>query len=278
LWSPTSIGPLLYKRNVVTIHDISYLDNPEWFSSTYVALYSNLQPLVIHKSVHIVAVSEYTKQRIIELCKVSEDKISVIYEGCDDIFKPQDPVSVKSVLEDIGIRGRYILALGAVSPRKNFSRQLAAWKSIADRYKDVELVIVGKNGLQFSGENELGVLPNRTRHLTTVDDNFLVKLMAGATALLYASLYEGFGLPIIEAMNTGTPVMTGNITSMPEIAGNAALLVDPYNIDEIANGICRLLDDDGLRCQLRDKGFERVKMFTWDNAAQRTWDLLKTLA
>ncbi len=274
VWSPTSIGPWSAPNHVVTVHDIASLEHPEWYGNAYARLYRALQPPVVRRARKIISVSEFTKRRLIETLNIPADRIVVIYEGLDAAFKPQDPAEVRAALDRVGIGQRYLLALGAVSPRKNFRRLLEAWQTICMDFPDVELIVVGETGLLFSGNASIGSLPPRTRHLTGVGDELLVKLFSGAIAFLYPSLYEGFGLPILEAMATGAPVLTSNVTSLPEVAGEAAIFVDPLNTADIASGMRRLIADDGLRASLRLAGIDRVRQFRWDAAAQETRRLL----
>jgi glycosyltransferase involved in cell wall biosynthesis len=159
--------------------------------------------------------------------------------------------------------------VGAVSPRKNFKGLLTAWALSKQGAEGVTLVVVGKEGLRFSGGASLGHLPDSVHHLGVVDDEDLARLYSGAKGLLYPSLYEGFGLPILEAMSSGCPVLTSNCTAMPEVAGPAAILVDPLSEESIADGINRLAQPE-LAAELRARGLERCRQFSWQRTARIT--------
>jgi len=185
----------------------------------------------------------------------------------------QEDVRAKYSLAD-----PYILAVGAISARKNIARLFDAWRTIADRVAPVRLAVVGEAGLGFSTMSSVGEPPPRTACLGRVGDDELAALYGGALAFVYPSLYEGFGLPPLEAMAGGCPVVCSNATSLPEAVGDAALLVDPLSVDSIASGLVRIIEDDALRDSLRTRGPRQAARFTWDHAASRIGALLHEAA
>ena len=167
-------------------------------------------------------------------------------EAASAIFFRRSDRAVERIKERFEIRAPYFLAVGAISPRKNLARLLAAWSRVMGDMDGASLVIVGKEQLRFSAYSTMDTLPEGAVHLTSVDDDELACLYSGARGLLYPSLYEGFGLPILEAMASGCPVLTSDCTAMPEVAGDAAILVDPLSVESIAGGIRLLADKAAL--------------------------------
>ena len=200
-----------------------------------------------------------------------------------DLFKPAPPQAIDSVRRRYGIEGPYLVSLGALEPRKNLPATIRAFASLPEDLRPA-LVLVGSASpwnregwdLVQSALDELPI-PVRERIVLTgyVPEAEKVALLSGAEALVYPSLYEGFGLPVIEAMACGTPVLTSNTSALPETAGNAALLVDPDDVEAIAEGLQRLLTDRSLRRALRDAGTARASAFTWEATARQTADILR---
>jgi glycosyltransferase involved in cell wall biosynthesis len=198
---------------------------------------------------------------------VPDSKVIVAGEAASAFFFHRPDAEVQRVKVRFGIRGSYFLAVGAISPRKNLTRLLAAWGQVFNDMDGAKLVIVGKERLRFAASSMLDTLPDGVMHLASVDDDELAGLYSGARGLLYPSLYEGFGLPILEAMASGCPVLTSNCTAMPEVAGDAAILVDPLSAESIAAGI-RELAHEGRALHLREKGLDRNRLFSWERTAQ----------
>jgi glycosyltransferase involved in cell wall biosynthesis len=266
LLSPAGCGPLAHQNHVVTIHDLAVLERPEWYSRSFALWYTQLLPALCKRARRIITVSNFCKRRIVESLGVSPDKVAVIGEAASGCFFPQTGEVVRDTLKRFGLRTPYFLAVGAVSGRKNLTRLLGAWTQVANRVDGAGLAIVAKEGLRFAGCSVLGRLPERTVHFRSVTDEELACLYSGSLGLLYPSLYEGFGLPILEAMACGCPVLTSNCTAMPEVASDAAILVDPLSEEAIAEGIvdltCRRRADD-----LRTRGFQRCREFSWESTA-----------
>ena len=189
--------------------------------------------------------------------------MNVNYSGVSNKFYPVSKKEREIILKKNDWPEKYLLAVGSLQPRKNLDRLLKAWKIVSPKFKDVQLMIIGEGDKIFSstGINEI---PERVKMLGYINDTNLVALYSGAIGFVFPSLYEGFGLPILEAMACGTPVITSNLTSMPEIAGDAALLIDPYNINCLAEAMEMILSSESLRNDLKEKGFKRVKEFSYE--------------
>jgi glycosyltransferase involved in cell wall biosynthesis len=278
LWSPANTGPLIVRRQVVTIHDAAVLDHPEWFNPRFSSWYGFLLPRLARRVEGIITVSEFSRQRLLERTGVSGDKVSVIHIGVDDeMFHPVSSEKVSRTIERFGICNSYFLAVGSIEPRKNLQRVFEAWERVYLRLRPTKLVVVGGSGKVFSG---LGYkrIPDGVVFLGRVDDEFLPSLYTGAIALIYPSLYEGFGLPPLEAMACATPVIVSDTTSLPEVVGKAALTVNPFSVEEIADAIMRIYDDADLQRRLSRLGLARAKEFNWGSVARRTMDVLHQYA
>ena len=278
LFSPANTGPLSVAKQVVTIHDLSVIDRPEGFNPSFRVFYRFLLPRLARRVRAVITVSAFTRERLIEWAKILPSRVYVIPNGVDRRFSPQQIDSIERLRNALQIPSPYyILSLGSIEPRKNLPRLLAAWERIQRELpQEVWLVVAGGKG-KSSVFNDVGIqnLPPRVHLTGRVADELLPALYSGALAFVYPSLYEGFGLPPLEAMACGTPVLTANVTAMPEVVGDAGLLVDPYNVEAIAHGIRRLVEDSALREELRKKGLERAKQFTWERTAELTWAVLE---
>ena len=248
LHCPTYRGPLRSVRPlVVTVHDLAVFRHPETFNRWTRAYSPRLVPRVLRAARRIIAVSEFTRRELVELLRVPDEKIRVVPNGVDDVFTP----------EGARADGDYILAVGTLEPRKNLQRLVEAARST-----DIELRVVGARGW---GKVDVG--ENGVRWLGEVDDAELARLYRGAACVAYPSLYEGFGIPVLEAMACGAPVVTSRGTAMEEVADGAAVLVDARDTAEIAAGIERAAAD---REALVARGLERAHAFRWDAIAEAT--------
>jgi glycosyltransferase involved in cell wall biosynthesis len=279
LFSPSNSGPLEVKHQVVTIHDTAVFDFPESFNSRFAAWYRFLVPRLARRVRKIITVSEFIKDRIVTHTKVRSDKVVVIPNGVDSRFSPQAALQLEQMIAALRLPGsRYILAVGTLEPRKNLGRLFRAWENIQNHVsEDIWLVVAGGGSSQIFNTVHFGNLPPRTLLTGHVEDSLLPALYSGAIGMVYPSLYEGFGLPPLEAMASGTVVLVGNQSSMPEVVGDAGLLVNPFDVDAIAEGIYRIVHDVQFREESRTKGLSRSKQFSWDDTMRRTWDVLQSV-
>lgn len=273
----TYTGPLFPPCSMVnTIHDVAYKVSPEWFSPRDRAVLSVGISLTMKRCARIITVSQHAKSEIIRFLKIPSDKIDVTLEASAPQYKKLDDALLlqSDTLSRLGITSPFILAVGNLQPRKNLLRLVQAFaKTMKKSTQDCQLVLVGKAQWKesdiYTCIEENGLTDNVV-FTGYVSDEDLIVLFNKTILFAYPSLYEGFGLPVIEAMACGAPVLTSNVTSIPEVAGDAAILVDPLNTDEIADGLHKILTDPDLRKALIDKGMERDKVLSWDSCARAT--------
>jgi glycosyltransferase involved in cell wall biosynthesis len=278
LWSPNNTGPLAVARQVCTMHDIIPVEHPEWFNARFAAWYQWLLPRLTNRVRHLIAVSQFTKDRLVERFKVNPENITVVWNGVDSQFRPRTAAEIDEMRDALGIRcPRYLLSLGSLEPRKNVGRLLTAWARLKRELpEDLGLVVVGSKGASLVFQDAAIVeIPNGVHFTGYAKQEHLPALYSGALGLVYPSLYEGFGLPPLEAMACGTPVITSNTTSLPEITGGAALLVDPLDVDAIAGAMLRLVRDENLRTSMRQRSLAHASKLTWDLSAARTRQVLE---
>lgn len=265
-------APMLRRTRVVTtIHDLGFLAFPEAhtrFQNMYLRLTTQWAARAAHR---IIAISQATADDFIRYTGVDPQRVVVIPHGVSTEFHPNHPPS--------DIYPRYMLYVGTLQPRKNIVRMIEAFAQ-ADVHPDTHLLIGGRTGwlsqpLQQRIE-ELGVA-HRVHLLGFVPDAQLYGLMCGARAFVFPSLYEGFGMPVLEAMASGTPVITSTTSALPEVAGDAALLVDPIDVSAIAHAMHQIDTDDALHATLRQRGLERAAQFTWAQCATHTLAVLRGL-
>ncbi len=260
-------APLFYKKQIVTIHDLAFLRNPKWFSKTFYLYYRFLIPKIVKNSQKILTVSYFSKNEIMELLHIPQTKIEVIYNAVD----------VKFHFNPNAKKKKYILTVSSIDPRKNLKNLILAYKKLSP--KDYKLIIAGSKNKIFNNTDfreAINGVPGIefTGH---VNDKKLVKLYQEATLFVFPSLYEGFGLPPLEAMACGTPVIVSKTASLPEVCGDAAYYVDPHDPDNIAKGIKDVLYNKELQNQLIAKGFARVKMFEWKNSVEKLLKIINEL-
>lgn len=279
LFVPAHVVPLLHPPTVVTIHDVGYRAFPETHTARRRLELELTTRWSLRAARHVITISHATKRDLINWYGADPNRITVTHLGCSSIFTPPaDPRAVAAITAHYGLGQRpYLLYIGTVQPRKNLSRMIDALAlTIAAGY-DLDLVIAGKRGWLSEPiarrAGELGIT-NRVHFTGFVADADLPALLAGALAFVFPSLYEGFGMPVVEAMACGTPVITSTSSSLPEIAGDAALLVDPLDTNAIAAAIMRLSDDDDLRATLRQRGLARARLFNWETCARQTLAVL----
>ncbi len=260
-------------RTLLTVHDLSFVRAPETASPSLRAYLNAVVPRSVRRADHILADSQATKDDLIALYGTSPQKVTVLLSGVNPRFAPvTDTDALRAVRQKYKIGDApYILCVGTVQPRKNYERIIRALAALPSQYRDVKLVICGGKGwLMDSIDQTVAALGLGERVIFPgfADDVDLPALYSGAALFAFPSLYEGFGLPILESFRCGTPVLTSANSSLSEVAGEAAIMVDPYSVDAICDGLLRLLDDMELRELLVVAGKQRAEAFTWDVAAQ----------
>ena len=282
LFSPSNTGPLAVSNQVVTIHDVVPLDHPEWLNPRFAKWYQFLTPRLARRVRHIITISEFTRQRIQYHMRVPREKISVIPNGVDVRFNLQAASSLESLHTALGLPYRsYVLYVGSLEPRKNLKGLIEAWRRLQDQLPDdLWLVICGAKGPSriYADQDDQADLPPRVHFTGHVPDHLMPVLYARAEFFVYPSVYEGFGLPPLEAMACGVPVITGNRTALPEVVGEAGYTIDPGDTDEIAEAILRLADDTALRQDLALAGMKRSYAFSWEATARQTISVIRNAA
>ena len=275
-------GYLSLNTNVpqlAVIHDINFVHRPgdlPWLKSRY---YNWFFPGFARKAGRIATVSEYSKQDIIKSFNISKEKIDVVYDGVNKIFKPVTEEEQLAVRNQIAGGKRYFLFVGALNPRKNIYGLLRAFNEFKKLSgSDIKLVIVGgemhKADKIFRFREQMDYKEDVvfTGRVATVQ---LQQIMGAALSLVFVPFFEGFGIPVVEAMSAGVPVICSNTTSLPEVGGDAVLYVDPFNIEQIAYALTRMADEPELRKTMIKKGFEQKKKFSWDKTSRLLWSSLE---
>jgi glycosyltransferase involved in cell wall biosynthesis len=269
--SPTFSAPIYQPcKTIITVHDTIHLI----FGKSIHRLYYRyiVKPAMVRAS-HIITVSEYSKADIVKYLGIPKEKVYVTYNGIDERFRPAHNKTTDNIKKKYGIFSRYILFVGNQKPHKNVDNILKAFKTAMEKDRLNHLLILA--GVKNSYIKTGGDLDRQIVYINNHTDDDLIELYQSADLFLSPSLYEGFGLPMLEAMACGVPVITSNRTSIPEVTGDAAVLVDPENIEEIANAICRVLLDENLKRDLIKKGLERARVFSWRKMAEETLELYK---
>ncbi len=268
-------------KQLAVIHDINFEHYPEFLPFLVRKYYRYFFPKFANKATRIATVSEYTKQDIVKTYNISADKIDVVYNGANKKYKPTS-LEIKNKTKQKYTGGAdYFLFIGTIHQRKNLFNLIKAFDKFKDSSNnDVKLLIVG--AIMWDSKKLKEVL-NNTKHRADIifagrlNDNQLADVIASALALTYPSFFEGFGIPIVEAMYSDVPVITSNVTSMPEVAGNAALLVNPFSVDSIQNALADMYNDANLRNSLIEKGKMQCSKFSWEKSAEKLWNsILKT--
>ena len=283
LHSPDFIPPFRRNcRSIITIHDLAFILYPQFLTKHAARYYGRIDEAV-RRTDAIIAVSQATKQDVISLLGVPEHKVTVVHEAASPMFRPiRTPELVQRVRGRFGVHTDFALFVSTIEPRKNVPTLLRAFRKLLDDYRiDIKLLLAGAKGWLYDEVfrlvTELNLIED-VAFLGRVSNEELVWLYNTAQVLVAPSIYEGFGLMPLEAMACGTPVVVSNVSSFPEVVADAGLLVDPFDVDELAVAVWRVLSDSELRASLIEKGFKRAALFSWDKAARETLDLYHGLA
>lgn len=260
-------------KSVFTLHDLAFRFYPETHTSLNRWFLTLMMSRFLRAADQVVADSECTKRDAVHLYRLDEAKIKVIYGGVNPRFRPADPQEIEAVRARYGLPECLILSVGTIEPRKNLTSLVDAYRALRHRGAEFKLVIVGKKGWLYQSFfrrlRELG-LEDEVIFPGFMPDEDLPALYSAADLFVFPSLYEGFGLPVLEAMACGVPVITSNTSSLPEVAGEAALLVDPNSVEELTSAMRSVLESKQLRDELRAKGPKQAAKFSWESAARET--------
>jgi glycosyltransferase involved in cell wall biosynthesis len=275
LHSPDFVPPFRANcHTVITVHDLAFLLYPQFLTRESARYYGQIDQAV-RRADHIIADSQSTRQDILDMLGAPPDKVSVVYLAANDIYRPIPLAQARQrVAEKFGLTGDFILFVSTIEPRKNLPTLLRACRQLLDAYKlEVGLAVVGVQGW-LSGEipslvEELR-LTDRVHFLGRAPDEDLLHLYNAATVMAHPAFYEGFGLPPLEAMACGTPVVVSNASSLPEVVGDSGLLVEPEDVEAWAVALWRVFADDALREELSQKALARSRCFSWERTARQT--------
>ncbi len=283
LHSPDFIPPrVLRAPSVITVHDLAFLLYPRFLTPDAARYYGQVDP-ASRSAAHVIAVSQSTKRDVTRLLGVPEHQVSVIYEAAHPSARPLDKAEAHAhVQQKYGIAEPFILFVSTIEPRKNLPTLLAAYSKLLEAYKsNARLVVAGHKGW-LTEEVDAAVdkhkLHDAVCFLGAVPTEELVYLYNAARVFAHPSFYEGFGLTPLEAMACGTPVIVSNVSSLPEVVGDAGLLLDPNDVDAWAVALHRVLTDDELHREMANKSLKRAALFSWERAARETLDVYRKVA
>jgi glycosyltransferase involved in cell wall biosynthesis len=262
--------------SVITVHDLNFEHNPADLPKVLGWYLRKFVPKFVEKATRVLTVSGYSKQDITKCYRCASQKISTVYNGANEIYQPLSEDVKITTRKRISNNRPYFLFVGSLHPRKNVQRLITAYQGINN--PSVDLVIVGS---AMWRDHQISVDPNgadRIHFLGYLAQKELAEVMGSALALTYVPYFEGFGIPLVEAMRCGIPILAANTTCLPEIAGNAAIYCDPFNVQEIQKGLEQLIENDTLRIQLSENSINRATEFSWDQAAKVSWEVIYTTA
>lgn len=282
---PNGITPLAFgtgrAASVTTVHDVIPFSFPGVSTTLDTLIYKRWLPFALRRMTGILTVSHASKADIIKYMHSPAEKIHVIHGGVDESYQPAEAADIERVREKYNLPTPYLLYVGSVEERKNLKRILEAYVTLKQNGLPQQMVIVGPQKWKYHEIMEAVNANNvaDTVHFTGyVEDEDLPIIYSGADVFVYPSLYEGFGLPPLEAMAAGVPVITSNVSSLPEVVGDAGMAIDPYDVGALADAMQQLLTDEGLRATFREKGLERAKSFSWQRSGDAHLDVYRDLA
>ncbi len=267
----SGLGPLFYSNQIITIHDLSFYENKKWFSRSYTFFYSVATPILAKNALKILTVSEFSRREILKYLKIDNEKIEVIYNAVTDNFKSVDSYTSSSESIKKVIGHKYLLAVSSIDPRKNLQNLIDSFVEL--KLQDYKLVLVGKSSSHFN--IKLKVDSESIIFTGFITDNDLSVLYRNCDFFVYPSLYEGFGIPPLEAMSCGCAVLTSAIPSIVEICGDAALYINPLNKESIKEGILKMISDDTLKKEFQARGIIRAEKYNWNDSGSKLYQLIK---
>lgn len=269
----SGLGPLFYKNQIITIHDLSFYENKKWFSKSYTLFYSIATPILSRNACKILTVSNFSKSEIIKYLKVDEEKIEVIYNAvANEVENRVENSKISSVVNDI-LEHKYILAVSSIDPRKNLQRLIDSFLEL--KLENYKLVLVGKTSNHFNVK--LRADSKSVVFTGFVSDSELSMLYRKCEFFIYPSLYEGFGIPPLEAMKNDCTVIASEIPSLKEVCSDAALYVNPLDIESIKKGMLKIIEDPVLKEELKRKGSLRLEFFKWTHSGEKVLSLIKDI-
>jgi glycosyltransferase involved in cell wall biosynthesis len=258
---------------ISVVHDLNFVHYPKDLPRFVRWYYNFFFPKFTKKAKHIVTVSNATKQDLIDTYQVPADKITVSWNGANEVFVPLSSEDVAHVRNHLTKDKPYFLFVGSIHPRKNVKRLIEAYLKYREKNDTYDLVVVGEP--MWKQNQELLALKHESIHYTGhLSIQKLVRVMGAAACFVYVPYFEGFGIPLVEAMRCGVPIIAGDRTSLPEVVGDAGMLVDPFSVDEIQDAMLRVAQDEFLRDELAKKSFERRVHFSWDKSAETIWKVI----
>lgn len=279
-YSPSHYAPRFSScPTVISIMDLWHHRHPEQFTKKDLYQLTKWEGYSLKKASHIITISEFSKREILDIYKVPEEKITVAYPGFDRFVLKEKEKRIGEIRERWKIGGDYLLYLGTLQPKKNLVRLVQSLNILISRYPSITLVIAGKKGWLyeeiFSEVKKLG-LEEKVVFTGFVSEEEKPHLLKEAKVFLFPSLYEGFGIPVLEAMSMGVPVVTSKEGSLPEVGGEAAIYCDPYNVESIAEAVREVLNlNENARNEIIRKGLEQVKKFSWERCAKTVLEALE---
>jgi glycosyltransferase involved in cell wall biosynthesis len=281
LWSPCGSGPMFYRKQVVTFHDVFPIENPEWYGAAYAAWYRVVMTRIATKSLHVIAVSAFTKSRLISLLGCDPNQVTVIHNGLSSSCERVGEEKIEDARRALKVpTRRYVLSLSSLEKRKNLKTTLEAWARVHSLLPDdTWLVLAGPEADEaVYGRQSLPVGLPRVLYTGYVPEEHLAGLYSGASLFVFPSLAEGFGLPLLEAMACGVRAITSNTTSLPEVGGDLVTYVDPLDAVALGNAIQQAFAAGASYEDPFLPAMERAQLFSWDRAANETRAVLEAAA